>query len=389
MAVYLDCNATTPIEKEVSDKVNHFLVAEFGNEGSHTHEHGMRARKAVQEARDHVGKVLDVTRNEIIFTSGATESNNLAILGLKEFGINNKKKHIISSVIEHKAVLEPLEQLRKDGFKIDLIPCEKDGRIDCEKIIRKVRPDTLLVSLMHVNNETGIRQPIQALCAEFEDLEKSFSSSNYNPKDCFLHVDAAQGFGKDIETLRNKRIDLISISGHKIYGPKGIGALITKLRNFKKPPLKPLFFGGGQEHKLRPGTLPVHLIAGLGEAAKIALRDIKKRKELNNKIFDQIKELINAIAGKINGDSKHLLGNCINFSIPKVDAEAFMLSTKDLIAISNGSACTSTTYEPSHVIKAITEDKDRIRGAIRISWCHLTEENIPIVEIKKRLENII
>jgi len=376
MSIYLDCNATTPIEKEVNERIAHFLVEDFGNEGSHTHEHGMRARKAVEEARDEIGKVLSVTRNEIIFTSGATESNNLAILGLKEFGLKNNKKHIISSVIEHKAVLEPLEELKKEGFEIDLIPCEQDGRIDRNKITKKVRPDTLLVSLMHVNNETGIKQPIQELCESLKD------------KDCFFHVDAAQGFGKDIETLRNKRIDLISISGHKIYGPKGIGALITKLRNFEKPPLKPLFFGGGQEHKLRPGTLPVHLIAGLGEAAKIALRDIKKRKELNNKIFDQVKELINAIDGKINGDPKHLLGNCINFSIPKVDAEAFMLSTKDLIAVSNGSACTSTTYEPSHVIKAITEDKDRIRGAIRISWCHLTREKIPIAEIKKRLNNL-
>jgi len=376
MSIYLDCNATTPIEKEVNERIAHFLVEDFGNEGSHTHEHGMRARKAVEEARDEIGKVLSVTRNEIIFTSGATESNNLAILGLKEFGLKNNKKHIISSVIEHKAVLEPLEELKKEGFEIDLIPCEQDGRIDRNKITKKVRPDTLLVSLMHVNNETGIKQPIQELCESLKD------------KDCFFHVDAAQGFGKDIETLRNKRIDLISISGHKIYGPKGIGALITKLRNFEKPPLKPLFFGGGQEHKLRPGTLPVHLIAGLGETAKIALRDIKKRKELNNKIFDQVKELINAIDGKINGDPKHLLGNCINFSIPKVDAEAFMLSTKDLIAVSNGSACTSTTYEPSHVIKAITEDKDRIRGAIRISWCHLTREKIPIAEIKKRLNNL-
>jgi cysteine desulfurase len=377
MAVYLDCNATTPIEKEVSDKVNHFLVTEFGNEGSHTHEHGMRARKAVQDARDRVGKVLDVSRNEIIFTSGATESNNIAILGLKEFGINNNKKHIISSVIEHKAVLEPLEQLKKDGFEVDLIPCERSGRTACNKIIEKVRSDTLLVSLMHVNNETGIVQPIKELCSALDN------------KDCFFHVDAAQGFGKDIETLRNKRINLISISGHKIYGPKGIGALITRLRNFEKPPLKPLFFGGGQEHKLRPGTLPVHLIVGLGEAAKMALRDIKKRKELNNKIFDQVKELINTVGGKINGDPKHLLGNCINFSIPKVDAEAFMLSTKDLIAVSNGSACTSTTYESSHVIKAITQDQEKIRGAIRISWCHLTEEKIPIKEIKNRLENLV
>ena len=196
-------------------------------------------------------------------------------------------------------------------------------------------------------------------------------------------------FGKDIDTLSNKRIDLISISGHKIFGPKGIGALVTRLRNFNKPPLQPLFFGGGQQAKLRPGTLPVHLIVGLGTAAKIAKKNLKKRQDQNKKIYNQIIKLMKSLNGNLNGDEKYLLGNCINFSIPTLDAEAFMLTTKDLISVSNGSACTSSTYEPSHVIKAMNNNENIVKGAVRISWCHLTNNKIPIEEIKERLINII
>ena len=377
MSIYLDCNATAPLEPEVVEKINHYLTIDFGNEGSHTHEFGSTAKKAVQEARDNIVSLVDASRNEIIFTSGATESNNIAILGLKEFGIKNNKKHIITSNIEHKAVLEPIEELRKLGFEIDVLPVDKSGKVNPENIKKKLKEETLLVSIMHVNNETGIIQPIEEICKVIE---------NY---DCFFHVDGAQGFGKELDTLKNKRIDLISISGHKIYGPKGIGALITRLRNFNKPPLQPLFFGGGQESKLRPGTLPVHLIAGLGVAAKVAKRDIKKRKTKNKIIFDKIINLIKDLKGELNGDEKYLLGNCVNFSVPGVDAEAFMLTTKDLISISNGSACTSSTYEPSHVIEAMSNDKDILRGAVRISWCHLTNDKIPIEEIYKRLKNII
>ena len=366
MSIYLDCNATTPIEPEVVEKINHYLTKDFGNEGSHTHEFGSIAKKAVQEARDNIGNIVDVSRNEIIFTSGATESNNIAILGLKDYGIENNKKHIITTAIEHKAVLEPTEELKKIGFEVDVLPVDKSGRVNSKDIKDKLRKDTLLVSVMSVNNETGIIQPIKEISELIEDHE------------CYFHVDAAQGFGKDIETLKNKRIDLMSISGHKIYGPKGIGALVTRLRNFNKPPLKPLFFGGGQEAKLRPGTLPVHLIVGLGTAAKIAKRDHKKRNDKNKKIFDQITKLMQDLKGELNGDEKYLLGNCINFSIPNVDAEAFMLTTKDLISVSNGSACTSSTYEPSHVIKSMTNDDNKIRGAVRISWCHLSEEKIPL-----------
>ena len=377
MSIYLDCNATTPIEPEVVEKINHYLTKDFGNEGSHTHEYGSIAKKAVQEARDNIGNIVEASRNEIIFTSGATESNNIAILGLKDYGIENNKKHIITTAIEHKAVLEPTEELTKIGFEVDVLPVDKSGRVNSKDIKDKLRKDTLLVSVMSVNNETGIIQPIKEISELIKDHE------------CYFHVDAAQGFGKDIETLKNKRIDLMSISGHKIYGPKGIGVLVTRLRNFNKPPLKPLFFGGGQEAKLRPGTLPVHLIVGLGTASKIAKRDYKKRNDKNKKIFDQITKLMQDLKGELNGDEKYLLGNCINFSIPNVDAEAFMLTTKDLISVSNGSACTSSTYEPSHVIKSMTNDDNKIRGAVRISWCHLSEEKIPINELTERLKNII
>ncbi len=377
MSIYLDCNATTPIEPEVAEKMNNYLTIDFGNEGSHTHNFGSVAKKAVQEATDQVISLVNASRNEIIFTSGATESNNIAILGLKDYGLKKNKKHIITSAIEHKAVLEPIQELEKLGFDVDIINVDQSGRVKPKDIKDKIREDTLLLSIMGVNNETGIIQPISEIIEIIKD------------HDCYFHIDAAQMYGKDIDTLSNKRIDLISISGHKIFGPKGIGALVTRLRNFNKPPLQPLFFGGGQQAKLRPGTLPVHLIVGLGTAARIAKKNLKKRQEKNKKIYDQIIKLMKSLNGNLNGDEKYLLGNCINFSVPNVDAEAFMLTTKDLISISNGSACTSSSYEPSHVIKAMTNDEDKLRGAVRISWCHLTDEKLPVDDIFSRLRNII
>ena len=377
MSIYLDCNATTPCEPQVAEKINQFLIQDFGNEGSHTHTYGTVAKQSVQAARDQIAGLVDATRNEIIFTSGATESDNLAILGLKDYGIENNKKHIITSSIEHKAILEPMQELKKYGFEIDILKVDQTGRVNPDDIKQVLRDDTLLISIMSVNNETGIIQPIGEICKIIENHE------------CYFHVDAAQSFGKDLETLKNKRIDLISVSCHKMFGPKGIGALITRLRDFNKPPLKPLFFGGGQEAKLRPGTLPVHLIVGFGEAARIAKKDIKKRQEKNKKIYEKVMKLVKDLKANINGDEKFLLGNCINFSVPNVDAEAFMLTTKDLISVSNGSACTSSTYEPSHVIKAMTNDEDKLKGAVRVSWCHLTEETLPIEDIFSRIKNIM
>ncbi len=377
MAVYLDCNSTTPIDPEVLKIMNHYLTEDFGNEGSHTHEHGMKAKKAVQEARDHIGKLVDATRNEVIFTSGATESNNIAILGLKNFAKLKNKKHIISSTIEHKAVLEPLEILKKQGFEIDLVKPDLSGRVNANDIIDKIRNDTVLISLMHVNNETGVIQPIEELANKIHN------------KDIFLHVDASQSYGKIIETLKNKRIDLISVSGHKIYGPKGIGVLITRLRDFQKPPLEPISYGGGQERGLRPGTLPVFLIAGLGKAAEVALRDYKKRSEYNRNIQEKFLSFLRQYKAQINGDLNNLLENTINFAIKGIDSEAFILTTKDIISISNGSACTSALYEPSHVIKSMTSDEEIIKGAVRISWCHQTKINDEIFTIlNKKIKNL-
>ena len=261
MAVYLDCNATTPVEPSVAALVMRFLEKDFGNPASPIHDYGLFARAAVEHARMLVGKVVEARPDEVIFTSGATESNNLAILGLLEEGLKSGRRHVITTAIEHKAVLEPFEELSRKGFEIEVLPAGPDGRFNPEQVAAALRPDTLLVSTMHVNNETGVLQPL----AEVAEVLAGH--------DAFWHVDAAQGYGKDLDALVNRRIDMISISGHKIYGPKGIGALVVRKREGCFPPLQPLFFGGGQEQGLRPGTLPVPLIAGLGEAAKLALRD--------------------------------------------------------------------------------------------------------------------
>lgn len=216
--VYLDCNATTPVDPEVEREFLIYVRDEFGNAGSRTHEFGARAKQAVQKARDQVATVVKCQREEVIFTSGATESNNLAILGLREHGEKTGRRHIVSTAIEHKAVLEPLEHLARHGFEVTLVRPEATGAVLGSKVAAAVRPDTLLVSVMHVNNETGVIQPLAEIASGLEG------------HDAFLHVDAAQGFGKRIPDLQNPRIDLISLSGHKIYAPKGIGALVTRRR---------------------------------------------------------------------------------------------------------------------------------------------------------------
>src|ERR1700759_3729260 len=267
MTVYLDCNATSPLEPRVQEEVLKYLSVEFGNAGSRTHDYGVRAKQAVQRARDQVAEVVRSKRDEVIFTSGATESNNIVILGLAKFGENVGRKHIVSTQIEHKAVLEPLEALASQGFEVSLVRPTQGGWVDPEAVRAALREDTLLVSTMHVNNETGVIQPITELVEVLRD----------HP--AFFHVDAAQGFGKDSKPLQDSRIDFISVSGHKIYGPKGIGALILRRRGFNRPPLTPLFFCGGQERGLRPGTLPVPLVVGLGLAAELAMKHAEERAE--------------------------------------------------------------------------------------------------------------
>jgi cysteine desulfurase len=360
--VYLDCNATTPLEPEVIDIMRIYLAEEYGNEGSRTHEYGAAAKQAVQKARDQVANVVGAGREEVIFTSGATESNNLAILGLAAFGEETGRKHILSSQIEHKAVIEPMEELVRRGFEVEFLRPNSEGWVAAEQIESALRPDTLLVSVMHANNETGVIQPTEEVAGL---LEKHLA---------FFHVDAAQTFGKLIKPLQNKRIDLISVSAHKIYGPKGVGALITRRRGFDRVPLKPLVFGGGQERGLRPGTLPVHLIAGFGQAAEIALKDHKKREAANLRIRAALLKAFDATGASLHGDQARVLPHVINLSIPGVNSEAAMVALKDLVAISNGSACTSANYTLSHVLKAMGLADDEVLSALRISWCHMTPE---------------
>lgn len=358
--VYLDCNATTPLEPEVWDILWQYLTEEYGNEGSRTHEFGARAKQAVQKARDQVAAVVASRREEVIFTSGATESNNLAILGLRGAALEAGRRHIITTVIEHKAVLEPCAALEREGFDVTLLPVGEGGFVDPAAVRAALRPETFLISVMHVNNETGIRQPL----AEIAEVLKDHPA--------YFHTDAAQGFGKDLETLRNPRIDLISISGHKIYAPKGIGALVMRRRGYERPPLRPLTYGGGQERGLRPGTLPVALIAALGKASEIALRDQGKRQAACLVTREQALAAFAKLSPRFSGDPARTMAHVLNIRFAGLDSEALIVTIKDLVAISNGSACTSSSYTPSHVLKAMEMNDDEANSCIRISWSHLT-----------------
>ena len=338
-----------------------YMVQEYGNAGSRTHSYGQAAKERVKLARQQVGAVVAASPDEVIFTSGATESNNLAILGLAAYGEQTGRRHIISTQVEHKAVLEPLEALAKRGFDVTLLPPTSGGWVEPELVGKSLRPDTLLVSVMGVNNETGVIQPTDEISAELAD------------HDAFFHVDGAQAFGKLIDPLRNKRIDLLSVSGHKIYAPKGIGALVVRRRGYRRPPLQPLMYGGGQERGLRPGTLPAPLIAGLGVAAEVALRDCSARASYCMAMKDQITDALSSLGLVLNGDPERTVSHTINFSVAGIDAEAAILALKDIMAISNGSACTSQSYEPSHVLSAMNIPPDQIAGALRLSWSPFTQ----------------
>lgn len=372
---YLDYNATAPVDPRVADEVLNYMSYEFGNAGSRTHTYGQVAKERVNRARSELAGVVGAQPDEVVFTSGATESNNLAILGLAAHGERTGKRHIISTQIEHKAVLEPLDVLRERGFEIDLLAPTQGGWVSPEAVAAALRPDTLLVSVMAVNNETGVIQPMQEIATLLTGHE------------AFFHVDGAQAFGKLIDLLREDRIDLLSVSGHKISGPKGIGALITRRRGYRRPPLEPLMFGGGQERGLRPGTLPVALIAGLGTAAALALKEADQRRRAAEAIKEELLDALAPLGMALNGDPGRTIASTVNVSIPGVDSEAAIVALKDIVAISNGSACTSQRYEPSHVLAAAHLPEDRIYGALRLSWGAATE-SIPAQEIAERLRAI-
>jgi cysteine desulfurase len=362
MPVYLDCAASAPVDPRVTANVVRFIEAEFGNAGSRTHEFGARARQAVEHARDQVAAVVACTRGEVVFTSGATESNNLAILGLADYGRQTGRRHIVSTLIEHNAVLEPLRHLAQNGFELTLVPPNAAGWVEPGAVAGAVRPDTLLVCIMQVNNETGIIQPIEQIASLLEGHA------------AYMHVDAAQGFGKEIAALRHARIDLISISGHKAYAPKGIGALVTRRRGDERPPLAPLMYGGGQERGLRPGTLPVQLIVGLGTAAELALADAGEWAAGNRQFRARAMAALRALDPVLIGDQERVVPHILNLSFPGVDAEQAMEALGDVVAISNGSACTSQSLSCSHVLGAMGVGAAEAQGALRLSWCHLTPE---------------
>jgi cysteine desulfurase len=366
-AAYFDFAATTRVDERVANVVMHYMREEFGNSGSRTHLWGAAAASAVEAARAHVASVTGADADEVIFTSGATESNNLAILGLREFAERTGRRHVVTTAIEHKAVLEPIEHLQSQGFDATFVAPAPDGAVDADEIAAAVRDDTLLVSVMHVNNETGIVQPIDRIASRLAGHE------------AFLHVDAAQGFGKELTMLRDPRVDLASISGHKIFAPKGVGALVARKRNGRdRPPLRSLMFGGGQERGLRPGTVPVALVAGLGEAARVALLEHEERNAAARRLERSVLDFVERAGGAVNGDRSRAIPQIVNASFKGLDSEAFIVATKDLIAVSNGAACSSHAYERSHVLEAMRLESWRLGGAIRFSFSH--ESSFPDAE---------
>ena len=361
MTVYMDAAATTPVLPEVAELVIRLMVEDFGNAGSRTHEFGARAKRAVNNARAQVAAVVDAEPEGVLFTSGATESNNLALLGLAPFGREEHRLHIVSTAIEHKAVLGPLERLATEGFEVDLVRPDASGQVSAGAVLERVREDTLAVSMMAVNNETGVVQPVPAVA---EGLKGASA---------YLHVDAAQAFGKELEALRHPRIDMLSVSGHKVFAPKGVGALVLRRRGYRRVPLTPLMVGGGQERGLRPGTVAVPLVAGLGLAADLALREHAGRDKSCRSLREQLLAALQPLGATVHGRGAHCVPHILSFHLRQVDSEALMVLWKDEVAVSNGSACTSASYTPSHVLTAMGLSPAAIDGTVRMSWSHLTQ----------------
>lgn len=354
--LYLDYNSTAPLDERVFEAMRPFFLEDFGNAGSRTHSYGQRAKEGAERAREQVATLLGVRRDEVIFTSGATEANNLAILGLAAHGETTGRKHVLATAVEHKAVLEPLERLRAAGFTVELVPVTAGGYVEPDAVKARLRADTLLVSVMHANNETGVLQPVREIAALLEGTA------------AYFHVDAAQTYGKEVDALRSLPYNFLSVSGHKIYGPKGIGALVARRRGGQKRPLTALMVGGGQEMGLRPGTLPVPLVVGLGAAARLADEEYVKRNADARQVKESLLQGLAGIEHVLNGDHARAQPHVVNVRFTGIDSEALILSLRETIAISNGAACTSASYTPSHVLKAMGLTDDQVASSVRISW---------------------
>lgn len=375
MSVYLDYNATTPVDPRVLDVMIKVYRNDPGNADSRTHDFGEQARKITEHARKQVAELLDVTPEEAFFTSGSTESNNIAIQGLREYAALSGKKHIITTSIEHKSVLNTVKYMESQGFDVDYVSPDISGCVSAEDVLNRVREDTLLVSIMHVNNETGTIQPVKEIGDALAE------------RDVLFHVDATQSCGKLVDQIRELHYDMLSLSAHKFRGPQGIGALILRRRNYRLPPVKNVYFGGQQEHGLRPGTTPVALVAGMGKACELAQNEYKEEARENQVIKNEILDLLNSegVLYELNGDPEYCVDNTLNICFEGISSEALMLSAKQYCAISNGSACTSKSYDPSYVLIAMGIPVDRIESSVRISWGPGSNKDDIINNLKKML----
>lgn len=357
MPLYLDYNASAPILPKVLDRMIDIFMNNPGNADSRTHSYGTNAQRIVQDSRKSIATILNVDPTEVIFTSGSTESNNTCILGIEEYANQTNKKHIITTGIEHKSILEPLHHLEKKGFTVDYVNPDESGRVDPEKIFSLITDHTCLVSVMYVNSETGIIQPVDIIGKELKQRGTLF------------HVDATQALGKLNHELKTLNYDMLSIASHKIGGPQGIGALILKRNaSYQRPPIRPLMYGGSQERGFRPGTTPVALVAGFAMAIEVSEKNRVENEKNCIEIKEHFLEAIKDLPYTINGDSQYCLPSTINISIDGLDAEAAFLCLGDDYSFSNGSACNSSSHALSYVLDAMGLDEKRKSEAIRLSW---------------------
>lgn len=358
--IYLDMQATTPVDPRVLDKMLEFYTGFYGNPHSATHAYGWETETEVEKARSYVAEVIGADPKEIIFTSGATESNNAALKGVARF-YSKTKKHIITTQTEHKCVLDTCRHLQDEGFDITYLKVGQDGLIDLEELEKSIRKDTAIVSIMGVNNEIGVIQPL-------EDIGRICRKHKV-----FFHSDCAQAFGKIPIDVNKMNIDLMSISSHKVYGPMGIGALFVRRR--PRVRLDPIINGGGQERGLRSGTLAPPLVAGFGEASRLMVKEFENDHahitKLSNKL---IKNLLALEHTQLNGSPIHRYCGCVNVSFAYVEGESLLMALKD-IALSSGSACTSASLEPSYVLHALGADDALAHSSIRFGIGRFTTED--------------
>jgi cysteine desulfurase len=358
--LYLDAQATTPLDPRALDAMMPYLTSYYGNPHSRTHRYGWESEDAMEVARGEVATLIGADPKEIIFTSGATESNNISVKGVARF-YKAKKNHVITTQTEHKCVLDSCRQLEAEGFDVTYLPVQTTGRIDMEELKSVVRKETSLVSIMMVNNEIGVVQPVK----EIGELCRA--------NKVFFHTDAAQAVGKIPIDVNEMKVDLMSISGHKLYGPKGVGALY--LRRRPRVRVEPIQSGGGQERGIRSGTVPTPLAVGLGAACRIARHemsyDTAHISRLSARLIDGIQAQLEHVI--FNGDPDNTYPGCVNLSFAYVEGESLLMALKD-IALSSGSACTSASLEPSYVLRAIGADEDLAHSSIRFGIGRFTTE---------------